>query len=167
MMPKGWRSMITLGNGGQAHAGQPSRGKWHSPLGLGPLEKVIMQALWNAAGWVTVQHVREAMDYHRPVAYSTVATVLGNLCDKGLVHRELGDRAGHPGSGVWWYRAARPKTEHIGELIANLLDHSPSPAAALAHALTTAQRAIQINVLQFDGRRAPGAGCGDGHPRRG
>jgi len=85
------------------------------------------------------------MDYHRPVAYSTVATVIGNLCDKGLARRELGDRAGHPGSGVWWYRAARPQTEHIGELIAAMLDYSPSPTAALAHALATARVAIQLN----------------------
>jgi predicted transcriptional regulator len=104
-----------------------------------------MQALWKASGWVTVHDIRDRMDYHRPVAYSTVATVVGNLCDKGLVRRELGDRTEHPGSGVWWYRAARPETEHIGELIATLLDHSPSPAAALAHALATARTAIQIN----------------------
>jgi len=33
-------------------------------------------------------------------------------------------------------------------LIGNLLDHSPSPAAALAHALATAQTAIQINAAE-------------------
>jgi len=58
------------------------------------------------------------------------------------------DGAGHPGLGVWRYRAARLQTEHIGELIANLLDHSPSPAAALAHALATAQMAIKISAAE-------------------
>ena len=77
------------------------------------------------------------MDYHRPVAYPTVATVLGNLCDKGLLCRELCDRTGHPGPGAWWYHAARPEAEHIGELIATLLDHAPNPTAALAYALAS------------------------------
>jgi predicted transcriptional regulator len=138
--------MIITGDGGSAQAGRPGQAQPRSLLGLGSLETAIMGALWRAGGWVMIQHIRDTIDYHRAVAYQTVATVTGNLCDKGLVHRKLGDRNGHPGCAVWWYRAARPQTEHIGELIAALLDHSPDPTAALAHALATTRTAIDIHT---------------------
>jgi predicted transcriptional regulator len=108
-----------------------------------------MRAVWQVNGWVTVQSVRDRMDYHRPVAYTTVATVIGNLCDKGMLYREIGDGTGHPGSGVWWYHATRPEIEHTAEVIAALLDHSPNPTAVLAHALATAQTVGQIKATLY------------------
>jgi predicted transcriptional regulator len=103
-----------------------------------------MQALWNATGWVKIQDILDSIDYDRPIAYSTAATVAGILLRKGLVHRKPGNRAGRAGTQPWWYRAAQPQAEHIGELIAALLDYSPSPAEALTHALATARTASQI-----------------------
>jgi predicted transcriptional regulator len=116
-----------------------------SPLGLGPLETAIMQALWDDGGWVNLPVLRDSMNYHRPVAYTTTATVIGILCGKGLVHRELGDRPKRAGAEVWWYRAAQPQAEHIGNLIATLLDYSASPAETLAHALANTKTAVSLS----------------------
>jgi predicted transcriptional regulator len=121
----------------------PSYGR--SPLGLGPLETAIMQALWDDGGWVNLPVLRDSMNYHRHVAYTTTATVIGILCDKGLVYRELGDRPKRAGAEVWWYRAARPQAEHIGNLIATLLNYSASPAETLAHALARMKTAISLD----------------------
>lgn len=64
----------------------------------------------------------------------------GILYDKDLLIRRLDDRLGKPGPAAWWYRAARPVNEHIGELIAALMDYSPDPEAALAYALTARRK---------------------------
>lgn len=125
----------------------PIRAYWHgrcSPLGLGPLETAIMQVLWGADGSLIIREIRDRMDYP-PVAYTTVATVTNILCGKGLLRRHLADRAGHPGPPAWRYRAARPASEHIGKLIATLLDHSPSPAETLAYAVSTARTGFQLD----------------------
>ena len=62
-----------------------------SPLGLGPLETAIMQVMWESSHWLTVRDIRDRMDY-APVAYTTVAKVVGILYEKGLLVRQLGDR---------------------------------------------------------------------------
>ena len=105
-----------------------------SPLGLGPLETAIMQVMWGADQWLMVRDIRDRMDYPA-VAYTTVAQVTRILSEKGLLIRRLCDRTGKPGPSAWWYRASRSMNEHIGELIATLMDYSPDPEAALAYAL--------------------------------
>jgi len=131
-------------------------GRYRSPLGLGLLETAIMEVLWGAEKWLMVREIRERVDYP-PVAYTTIATITGILCRKGLAHRELTECVGRPGPPVWQYRAARPASEHIGDLIAALLDHSPSPGETLAHALGTARCAYQldstINAATHSGAR--------------
>jgi len=123
-----------------------------SPLGLGPLETAIMQTLWAAGDGLIIREIRDRMDYP-PVAYTTVATVTSILCGKGLLRRDHIERAGHPGPPAWRYRATRPASEHIGELIATLLDHSPSPAQSLTYALSTARTAFQLDSTVPAGRR--------------
>jgi predicted transcriptional regulator len=118
---------------------QPDRREPRSPLGLGPLETAIMRVMWEADSWLMVRDIRDQMNYPA-VAYTTVAQVTRILHEKGLLIRRLDDRTGKPGPSAWWYRAARPMNEHIGELIARLMDYSPDPAAALAHALTARRR---------------------------
>lgn len=110
-----------------------------SLLGLGPLETEIMQAVWEAGDWLTIRDIRARMA--SPRAYTTVATVIGVLCGKDLLHRRPADWQGRPGKRAWCYRAARPVSEYIGELIAGLLSQSPDPGATLTHALATTQAA--------------------------
>jgi len=117
----------------------PDQREQRSPLGLGPLEAAIMQVMWEADGWLMVRDIRDRMDY-APVAYTTVSKVTSILCDKDLLIRRLEDRAGKPGPAAWWYRAAGSMNEHIGELIAQLMDYSPDPETALAYAMAASQR---------------------------
>jgi predicted transcriptional regulator len=118
---------------------QPDQREQRSPLGLGPLETAIMQVMWEADGWLMVRDIRDRMDY-APVTYTTVSKVTSILCHKDLLIRRLDERAGKPGPAAWWYRPARSMNEHIGELIAQLMDYSPDPEAALAYALAARRR---------------------------
>jgi predicted transcriptional regulator/GNAT superfamily N-acetyltransferase len=135
---------VSTGAGWQAGGRRPARAGRQSPLGIGPLEAAVMQTLWTADRWLMNREIHALLDYRRPIAYTTLAAITGNLHAKGLVLRELSDAPGNPGLPAWHYRAARPKTEYIGALIATLLDHSPSPAAALLHALATTHAPIQL-----------------------
>src|SRR6266571_4377082 len=121
---------------------QSDQREQRSPLGLGPLETAIMQVMWEADNWLMVRDIRDRMDY-APVAYTTVAKVTGILYEKDLLVRRLGEREGKPGPPAWWYRAARPMSEHIGDLIATLLDHSPNPRATLDYALAARRDTMQ------------------------
>jgi predicted transcriptional regulator len=131
------------------------RERRRSPLGLGPLETAIMRVLWDAGTWLTIRDVRERMDYG-PVAYTTVATVASILHGKDLLIREPDNPEGSSGAGVWWYRAARPMHELIGELIATLLRWSPDPQAVLAHAIAAQRTPSSIQ---------PSPGAHAGHPQ--
>ena len=110
-----------------------------SPLGLGPLETAIMQVMWNTDGWLMIRDIRDRMDY-APVAYMTVSKVTSVLCEKDLLVRRRDTRTGKPGPAAWWYQAARSMNEHIGQLIAKLMDYSPDPETALAYAMAARQR---------------------------
>jgi predicted transcriptional regulator len=61
-------------------------------LDLPPLELDCMRALW-ALGQATVHEVRARLFPERPLAYTTVMTVMDHLRGKGLVERE---RRGRP-----------------------------------------------------------------------
>ena len=111
-----------------------------------------MQVMWEADDWLMVRDIRDRMDY-APVAYMTVSKVTSILCEKDLLIRRLDDRAGKPGPAAWWYRAARPMNEHIGELIAKLMDYSPDPEAALAYAMAARQRPAPDHPEQARSRR--------------
>jgi predicted transcriptional regulator len=53
---------------------------------LGPLENEIMQIMWGAEQ-ATVRQVVSILQKHRPIAYTTVMTVMNNLVAKGLLRR--------------------------------------------------------------------------------
>lgn len=121
-----------------------------SLLGLGPLESAIMALLWDAGDWQSIRIIRDEMDYRR-VSYSTVASVADILYRKGQVRRRrvAGVRRGGPPG--WQYRAARPLSEQIGELIGALLDCSPDPEGALRHALGAQPgRALNLHTIPGD-----------------
>ena len=59
---------------------------------LGDLQLAIMRVLWNH-GEATVKQVRQALRAHRPLALTTVATMLTKMEAKGVVgHRAEGRR---------------------------------------------------------------------------
>lgn len=56
---------------------------------LGDLEEPIMRSLWNRAD-ATVREIHEELGAAgRPLAYTTVMTVMGRLVEKGLLQRSL------------------------------------------------------------------------------
>jgi predicted transcriptional regulator len=54
---------------------------------LGPLESEIMEAMWEKEQ-ATVREVVDLLRPRRPLAYTTVMTVMNNLVNKGVLDRE-------------------------------------------------------------------------------
>ncbi|HWG98749.1 MAG TPA: BlaI/MecI/CopY family transcriptional regulator [Pilimelia sp.] len=90
---------------------------------LGDLERAVMDVLWDRGGPATVREVADALD-GRPLAYTTVMTVLDRLAGKGMVDRERVGRA-------WRYRPAASREAHIARLMLDALDLTGSRDAAL------------------------------------
>ena len=84
------------------------RPKEHGPEHLlGELEAVVMQIIWQR-GEVTVRGVREALLPDRPLAYTTVMTIMSRLAQKGiLATRKQGK--------VFYYQATATPHEFIAQ----------------------------------------------------
>jgi len=81
---------------------------------FGQLERAIMEVVWAGERPYQVREVRERMRYGRPVAYTTVMTVMTILHGKGVLRREMHGRA-------WRYWAAESREEHDARLMAEVL----------------------------------------------
>jgi predicted transcriptional regulator len=100
---------------------------------LGGRQLAVMRVLWDR-GEATVAEAQELLDLERPLAYSTVATVLSRMEQKGLVtHRAEGR--------VFYYRPAVSEdgmgTSLVGELVDQIFGGSPS--ALVSHLLDSEQ----------------------------
>ncbi len=74
---------------------------------LGSLELEVMEFMWQA-GKATVQQVTEVINRARPIAYTTVMTVMGHLVDKGLLARIMEGKK-------YRYRVAQSSDEFLHE----------------------------------------------------
>lgn len=85
---------------------------------LGELELEIMQIIW-ARQRVTVRDVLEVLTEKRPLAYTTVMTVMTRLVDKGILRQHRQDR-------TYEYEAnCTPEeltTKAVGQTIRSLLE---------------------------------------------
>lgn len=90
---------------------------------LGGTEMEVLRHVW-ALGRATVREVHERVEADRPLAYTTVMTVMKNLADKGLLAYEQDGTA-------YVYRAAVAPDEVRGGVLAGILDKvfGGSPAA--------------------------------------
>ena len=61
--------------------------------GIGPLEAEVLDVLWDAAGWLTPGEVHDVISVRKGLAYTTIMTVLSNLCEKGVLERRRDGRA--------------------------------------------------------------------------
>ena len=61
---------------------------------LGPLEIEVMAVMW-AGSAATVRDVTTAINTTRPLAYTTVMTIMNNLTEKGLLARTPLDKRTH------------------------------------------------------------------------
>ncbi len=80
---------------------------------LGELESQVMEIVW-ARGEATVRDVHEAITRKRPLAYTTIMTVMGRLAEKGVLRRQLVE-------GAYVYRPAQPRAEFEARAASRLL----------------------------------------------
>jgi predicted transcriptional regulator len=81
---------------------------------FGQLERAIMDVVWAGKAPFLVREVRERLRYGRPVAYTTVMTVMTILHGKGVLRREKQGRA-------WRYWPAETREEHDARLMTEVL----------------------------------------------
>ncbi|MHA7176118.1 BlaI/MecI/CopY family transcriptional regulator [Arthrobacter sp. Sr24] len=105
---------------------------------LGDLERAVMDLLWEHQEAITANVLRDLLSQRtsegnvesRPLAVTTVLTVLSRLEKKGLVERE---RASRPHR----YRAVTSREEHTAELMLEVLGSAPDREAVLARFIGT------------------------------
>jgi BlaI family penicillinase repressor len=81
---------------------------------LTPLELEIMKVVWEK-GQATVRDVYAVLKERRPVAYTTVMTMMGVLATKGHLKRQQIERA-------YVYRPTRPAAAAIKLMVADFVD---------------------------------------------
>ena len=84
-----------------------------------------MELLWDADTPQLVRDVVTELGPRRPLAYTTVMTVLDNLHRKGWLTRERDGRS-------WRYRPALTRQDHAALLMNDALSTSSDRAGALA-----------------------------------
>jgi predicted transcriptional regulator len=89
-------------------------GRWRKLREFGELESAIMDVVWAGDRAYPVREVRERLSYNRPVAYTTVMTVMNILYGKGVLCREKHGRA-------WRYWPVESREEHDARLMAEVL----------------------------------------------
>lgn len=103
-----------------------------------------MDVLWTAGEPMPASRVRESLneDTPRPLAASTVSTVLSRLEDKELVTT---DRDTWPPR----YRPTRPRADHMAELMHEVLGRAHNREAVLARFVgrVSAEEAAELRHL--------------------
>jgi predicted transcriptional regulator len=94
--------------------------------GFGQLESQIMNVLWTSGQSATVREVLEELRRNRPIAYTTVMSVMDNLHRKQWLEREREGRA-------YRYRPVSSREHYVAELMRDALSSSTDQAAALVH----------------------------------
>jgi predicted transcriptional regulator len=85
-----------------------------STAGLGARELLIMKIVWRL-GEASVRDVYETLRKRRPVAYTTVMTMMATLEGKGYLKKRPDGRA-------YRYRAARPEGRVITAMVRDFVD---------------------------------------------
>ena len=93
---------------------------------FGELEAVIMDRLWEWGRPALVREVVDDLHGDRPLAYSTVMTVMENLHRKGWLRREREGRA-------WRYEPTGSRSAYTAALMSDALGTSADRRRALAH----------------------------------
>nr|WP_153427380.1 BlaI/MecI/CopY family transcriptional regulator [Streptomyces alkaliphilus] len=135
---------------------------------MGELEDAVMTRVWEWNRPVTVREVLEDLRKERPIAYTTVMTVLDKLHRKGWVRRERDGRA-------YRYEAVSTRAAYAAALMNDAWSRSDNPAAALVaffgmmspvqtDALRDALRVVDVTgadaAAGSDGGAANGNGTG-------
>jgi len=89
----------------------------------GELERDVLRALWTIDRPASANDVIDAM--HTDLAYTSIATVLGRLCDKGLASRERNGRS-------YRYEAVKSEADLTAQRLRRILDSASDRKSALA-----------------------------------
>lgn len=118
-----------------------------SPPILTPQELAIMKVVWKLEQ-ATVRDVHGALQAKRPVAYTTVMTMMRILEDKGFLEKTVVERA-------HLYRPTRPRHQVVGAMVKDFVDRVFDGAsdALLLHLakdnrLTAKQRRIVRKLIE-------------------
>lgn len=95
-------------------------------LRTGELEAGVMEVLWDRGGWLTPGDVHETLVAERPIAYTTVMTILVRLWQKGRLDRQRDGRA-------YAYCPRQSREEDAAARMGQLLVGARDRPAALAH----------------------------------
>ena len=101
---------------------------------LGELEARVLEILWDAGGWLNTREVLDVLAVKRPLAYTTVMTILVRLWDKGLLERRKDGRA-------FAYHAVLTREEWTAHRMSELLAVAESRAEALSHFVSRMDKA--------------------------
>ena len=93
---------------------------------FGELEAVIMDRLWDWGRPALVREVLDDLRKDRPLAYTTVMTVMENLHRKGWLRRHRDGRA-------WCYEPTGSRSGYTAALMSDALATSADHRTALAH----------------------------------
>ena len=93
---------------------------------LGELEARVMTRIWARGGPATVRDIVGDLQGDRPVAYTTVMTVMDNLRKKGWLRRQEDGRA-------YRYEPAVTSEEYNAGVMRQALTSSSDPAGTLMH----------------------------------
>ncbi|WP_026453849.1 BlaI/MecI/CopY family transcriptional regulator [Saccharomonospora iraqiensis] len=116
--------------------------------GLGELEARVMDVLWSADAPLRVRAVLDRLDSDRPLAYTTVMTVLDNLHGKGYVRRHRAGRA-------YEYTAVESREEVGARLLREVLQSSGDTEQVLLHFARSASPEESDILRRALGRRDP------------
>jgi predicted transcriptional regulator len=114
---------------------------------LTPQELAIMKIVWKTER-ATVRDVYETLREKRPVAYTTVMTMMRILEEKGFLKKSLVDRA-HV------YKPTRPRQQVVGALVRDFIERvfDGAPDRLLLHlakddTLTDKQRRLIKQLIE-------------------
>jgi predicted transcriptional regulator len=96
-----------------------------SPRPFGELEAAVMDVLWDAGRPLRVREVLEILRPRRPLAYTTVMTVLDNLHRKEWLRRFRDGRA-------WRYEPVLSRQAYTAQLMRDALAVSEDRSGVLA-----------------------------------
>ncbi len=82
--------------------------------GLGPLERLVMECVWQHPEPVTARAVHEVLTSSRRIAYTTVSTTLQRLVTKGMLCQTRDRRA-------YRYAALASRDQLVAELLSDAL----------------------------------------------
>lgn len=102
----------------------------HTKLPMGELEARVMGVLWDRGGWLSPGEVHDVLSEQRPLAYTTVMTILVRLWQKQRLERQRDGRA-------YVYRPLQSREDYAAMRMSELLVGVHDRPAALARFLET------------------------------